>query len=129
LGLLTSPPHHPSLSGGLGVILDTTNLLLTFSGLTGALTCLTLWKISHEETKKGRKLAWNLSFRKQRKRAKSPKRARSRVHVNQKQKRKYVKPITPQKDVDILSPQYNLPRDAKRDEESPYLEGEWKVIE
>jgi hypothetical protein len=117
------------VSGGLGVILDTTNLLLTFSGLTGALTCLTLWKISQEETKKGRKLAWNLSFRKQRKRAKRPKRARSRVHANQNRKRKYVKPTSPQKDVDILFPQYNLPRDAKRDEESPYLEGEWKVIE
>lgn len=115
------------MSKGLGVILDTTNLLLTFAGLNGALTCLTLWKISHEETKKGRKLAWNLSFRKQRKRVKSPKSAHSPVHANR--KRKYVKLNKLQKDVDILPPQHNLPRDEKRDDESPYLKGEWKVIE
>lgn len=129
IGLPTSPPHDTSVSGGLVVILNTTNLLLTFAGLNGALTCLTLWKISHEETKKGRKLSWNLSFRKQRKRAQKPKHARSSVHATQNRKRKYVKPITPQKGVDILPPQYNIPRDEKRAEESPYLEGEWKVIE
>jgi hypothetical protein len=110
-------------------MLDTTNLLLTFTGLNGALTCLTLWKISHEETKKGRKLAWNLSFRKQGKRVKKPSRARSRARATQNRKRKTVKPKPSQKGVDILPPQYNLPRDDKSGEESPYLEGEWKVIE
>lgn len=110
-------------------MLDTTNLLLTFTGLNGALTCLTLWKISHEETKKGRKLAWNLSFRKQGKQVKNPTRAHSRAHATQKRTRKTMKPKPSQKGVDILPPQYNLPRDDTADEESPYLEGEWKVIE
>ena len=106
-------------------MLDTTNLLLTFAGLNGALTCLTLWKISREESKKGRKLAWNLSFHKQLKRAKKL----TRTHVTQKRKRRYFKSKPRQKGVDILRPQYNLPRDENSDEESPYLEGEWKVIE
>jgi len=113
---------------------DTTNLLLTFAGLNGALTCLTLWKISHEETKKGRKLAWNLPFRNARarkkgKRATKPPRARARVHATQNKKRKNVKPRSSQKGVEILPPQHNLPQDDRYDEESPYLEGEWKVIE
>ena len=110
-------------------MLDTANLLLTFAGLNGALTCLTLWKISHEETKRGRKLAWNLSFRKQGKRAKKPTRARPRVHATRNRKRKNVKPRSSQKGVEILPPQYNFPRDDRNDEEGPYLEGEWKVIE
>ncbi len=109
-------------------MLDTTNLLLTFAGLNGALTCLTLWKISREETKRGRKLAWNLSFRKQEKQAKKPKRARPSIRATRNLKRKNVK--ASQKGVDILPPQYNLPQDDKCDEESSaYLEGEWKVIE
>jgi len=109
-------------------MLNTTNLLLTFAGLNGALTCLTLWKISHEETKKGRKLAWNLSFRKQKKRANKPTRTRSCTRVTQNQKQKKVKPKPSQKGVDILPPQYNVPLEDKCDEETPYLEGEWKVI-
>ena len=109
-------------------MLESTNLLLTFAGLNGALTCLTLWKISHEETKKGRKLAWNLSFRKQKKRANKSTRTPSRTRATQNRKQKKVKPKPPQKGVDILPPQYNVPQEAKGDEESPYLEGEWKVI-
>jgi hypothetical protein len=107
------------------MMLDTTNLLLTFAGLNGALTCLTLWKISREESKKGRKLAWNLSFQKPLKRAKKP----TRTPTTHKRKRRYNKSKRRQKGVDILPPQYNLPRDENSDEESPYLEGEWKVIE
>ena len=105
-------------------MLDTTNLLLTFAGLNGALTCLTFWKISREESKKGRKLAWNLSFQKQLKRVKKP----IRTPTTRKRKRRS-KSKPRQKGVDILPPQYNLPRDENSDEESPYLEGEWKVIE
>ena len=108
---------------------DTSTVLLTFAGLNGALTCLTLWKISHEETKRGRKLAWNLSFRKPGKRTKKPTRAHSRAHATQNRKRKSVKPKPSQRGVDVLPPQYNLPREDRSDEESPYLEAEWKVIE
>ena len=60
----SSTSHNTRVSGELVVMSDTTNLLLTFAGLNGALACLTLWKISREESKKGRKLAWNFSFQK-----------------------------------------------------------------
>ena len=124
-----SASHFTHVSRGLIVMLDTTNLLLTFAGLNGALACLTLWKISHEETKRGRKLAWNLSFRKPRKQTKKPTGTHSRVHATQNKKQKTVKQKLSQKGVDILPPEYNLPRKDERDGERPYLEGEWRVIE
>lgn len=104
------------------MMLDTTNLLLTFAGINGALTCLTLWKISHEEAKKGRKLAWNLPFRNRRKPVK--KRSRKKTHA----RTQHVKPVIPQKGVDILPPQYDLPRAETSEDDGPYLEGEWEVI-
>jgi hypothetical protein len=110
------------------MMLDTTNLLLTFAGLNGALTCLTLWKISHEETKKGRKLAWNLPLQKRRKAAKKRERRKPPGHATESRIHNHAKPAAKQKGVDILPPQYNLPKTEKREDESPYLEGEWEVI-
>jgi hypothetical protein len=128
IGVSNSPLQRARIAGRLIMMADTTNLLLTFAGLNGALTCLTLWKISHEETKKGRKLAWNLPFQKRRKPAKKRKRGKPSSHATQSRTRHHVKPATKQKGVDILPPQYNLPKTEIREEESPYLEGEWEVI-
>jgi hypothetical protein len=126
--LPNSTLHRSRSSGGPIMMLDTTNLLLTFAGLNGALTCLTLWKISHEEAKKGRKLVWNMPFRKRRKPAKKRVHRKPSGHTRKSRPHHKVKPAAKQQGVDVLPPQYNLPKTEIRDDESPYLEGEWEVI-